>query len=191
MKTKELTIHSELFEHILGEAEIDKDDVLAIVGVSPAVRRSVTKDIPLGPWFEEPDALMWHDKALDTRFLILRAPGSLHLCGYVGLTEDHHVLQMEPEEAPRTVRPVSYICDAFPVSEVSFVPTAMEGLRGVVGFDCGQTWDYCPGHHEIELKKMPRMRTSADRLPNFYRDITYTAHHCRELLKTLKGIPTT
>jgi hypothetical protein len=191
MKTKELTIHSELFEHILGEAEIDKDDVLAIVGVSPAVRRSVTKDIPLGPWFEEPDAILWHDKALDTRFLILRAPGSLHLCGYVGMTEYPPILQMEPDEAPRTVRPVSYISDAFPVSEVSFVPTETDGLRSVVGFDCGQTWDYCPGHHEIEMNKIRRKRTTPDRLANSYRDITYTAHHCRELLKTLKGIPTT
>jgi hypothetical protein len=42
-----------------------------------------------GPWQTEPDKLQWIDEATGLDCLLVRTPMSGHLCGYVGVPEDH------------------------------------------------------------------------------------------------------
>jgi hypothetical protein len=43
------------------------------------------------PWETEPDELAWTVEGIPFQLLILRMKGMGHLCGYVGVTNDHHL----------------------------------------------------------------------------------------------------
>lgn len=44
---------------------------------------------PDGPWKLEPDKMLWKDPKTGYLCLIRRVPDLTHLCGYVGISEDH------------------------------------------------------------------------------------------------------
>jgi hypothetical protein len=169
--------YSSVFDLLLEEAGIAPDCLHLIEAINPVIPETTAPDVPLGVWFEEPDIVSWTDTETGYQCAILRAPRSLHLCGYVQIGEDHPLHGADfgtLRPLFQTTRPLSFSSAEFPL------PQLLEPLsprRGwVFGFDCAQGWDYVPGHHSFESKDH-----------RSYRTFPQVADMCRKLALSLRA----
>ncbi len=166
-----------IFKPLLEEAGIAPERLLSLVAINGAVSSTAAPDTPLGDWFEEPDVVHWTDEETGYQCVILRAPRSLHLCGYVLIDYNHPLNGMDVDTVRLTlpcVRPVSFVSDGFPAPHL--LETSCDFATQVFGFHCAENWDYVPGHHKIENKG-----------PKSYRTVPQVAGMCRELALTLRS----
>ena len=87
---------------------------------------------PEGPWMEEPDDVEWAHMGL--KCWVIRQRGG-HLCGYVGLPEDHPYYGLNYRDI---------FLNAQVHGGLTYSGELSSCGRWWFGFDCGHTWDYLP-----------------------------------------------
>jgi hypothetical protein len=172
---------------------------------------------PVGPWSSEPDFVEWVDEVTEYRCLIQRVPELGHLCGYVGVREDHMLYGMTANDRIEAARAnielrdnlgifdiVSEACSDEPDGTVSlslvlsphggvtWASTIDDYDEWFFGFDCGHAGDKTgiasPMISEMQDAIDSFMSSFGVAMPQaVYRDIEYVAEECRLLAGKLKS----
>lgn len=124
----------------------------------------------MNPWDGEPDLKEWTDEGTGYKCLILRNPDLGHLCGYVGLPQDHPLHGVGYNDLPADV-------------DVHGGPSAAgrPGMKDFgadpdywwVGFDCAHASDLIPAYPIDNCQ---------------YRDMDYVKNECARLAEQLQRI---
>lgn len=135
---------------------------------------------PEGQWNSEPDKLQWIDEATGLDCLIVRAPHSGHLCGYVGVPEGHKLFGKDDQDVEVTVHgglTFSGKCNESD-KEHGICHRPFPGRPDHVwwlGFDCAHLGDISP-------ESIRRFDTDYHAT---YKTVHYVKGQCRELAKQL------
>lgn len=139
-----------------------------------------------GPWDSEPDKMQFSDEATGLPCLIVRNRMGA-LCGYVGITEGHHLCGKGYEEARNVDDEYLNVhwgltfadaCQPNTDETKGICHTPSEGEPDHVwwfGFDCAHGGDYCPAHSAYPQKCF---RRHAD---EEYRDVEFVKNEIRSL----------
>lgn len=150
--------------------------------MEPEIKHVFTREEKLqkfgkGPWLDEPDRIEWRFEGIPC--LLTRHPSMGHLCGYVGMTEDHPWFGMNYNdlEEKYEIRVHGGVTYSEPcMGHVCHVPR--EGESDHVfwqGFDCGHCDDLSPGSRKA-LREYgtirPGLIASLEEYET-YRDVAY------------------
>lgn len=149
------------------------------------------KTWPVGPWRSEPDKMQWTDGETNLPCLIVRNPGSGHLCGYVGVTQWHPLFAVDYSQCPEKCG--ESWCSHSPESVldvhggITFTDFCQEGKEetGIChipepgqpdrvwwfGFDCAHSGDRGPIYDKPDYGE--------------YRTVEYVQYECARLAKQL------
>lgn len=121
-----------------------------------------------GVWQDEPDKILWVDPKTDYLCMVVRGSSRMgHLCGYVGVPEDHPDHGKHYDKVDVNVHGgLTFAGDGVghPLFEDRFASRDDDNVWWL-GFDCAHCFDYKPGF-PIELRNMMRGEE--------YRDLEYT-----------------
>lgn len=122
------------------------------------------------PWLDEPDLVLWKDRATGFHCAIIRQPGGLHLCGYVGVPPEHKYHSQEYTTLPRRLHDAVHGGLTYAADHI--LPKS-EPLFWWLGFDCAHGCDLCPG--------WPSFSTG------IYRDFNFVRANVLQLAKELSA----
>ena len=137
---------------------------------------ATTKNLPEGPWTEEPDYDYWHDDGLDC--VILRA-GIGHLCGYV-LMEVEHPWANAYYSASADYYDLDTDTEVHGGVTFFGIPTWAENERVAVGFACAHAGDLVPSNVLTSMHGDPRWT-------DVYRNMAYVKTEVEALAKQVKA----
>ncbi len=146
--------------------------------MEPEIKHVFTKEEKLqkfgeGPWLNEPDRIEWRFEGIPC--LLTRHPSLGHLCGYIGMTEDHPWFGMNYNdlEEKYDVRVHGGVTYSEPcMGHICHVPR--EGESDHVfwqGFDCGHCDDLSPGSRKMLRGLRPELDQFMEH--EVYRDVDY------------------
>lgn len=152
------------------------------------------KELPPGPWDNEPDKKQWLGKATGLPCLIVRTPLG-HLCGYVGVYKTHPFYGKDYDN----VNTHNYI-DVH--GGLTFSNKSQKGGKFCykvekeedddvwwwLGFDCAHVGDLIPSM--LELYNKMNIEIPDYHNKDIYRDIDYVTAECEKLAVQLKEIDT-
>jgi len=153
-----------------------------------------------GPWVNEPDKVQWQDEATSLPCLIVRAPVTGALCGYVGVPPSHPLYQKEYSDAENEVSvhgglTFSGKCMEDGDEESVICHKVEDGEDDNVwwlGFDCAHAFDLAPRINmtRLQFAKTEEQKEALAKYTNglHYRDIAYVKDQCADLAKQLKEI---
>lgn len=131
-----------------------------------------------GPWDNEPDKAQWPDPATGLPCLAVRYPGRGYWCGYVGVAEGHPYFRDRVENLPGhgEVNYYRFCVEDDKEHGVCHIPSDGEPDRvWWFGFDCGHSYDVCPG------ESRPFFDGESE-----YRTLDYVKEQCAELAEALQ-----
>lgn len=144
-----------------------------------------------GPWQDEPDKVQWMDEQTGLPCLIVRAPSTGALCGYVGVAHGHPAYLADYDSVEADVHgglTFAGPCQkGVPIeSGVCHVP-ALGEVDDVwwLGFDCAHAFDVMPAMNALRAtiwKDLPPLKEMRD----VYRDIAYVKAEVAALAAQLK-----
>lgn len=143
-----------------------------------------------GPWSDEPDRAQWVDEATGLDCLILRAPSTGALCGYVGVPEGHSCYGLGYDDVPVDVHggltfagPCQDGEAEDPARICHFPGPGRSDDVWWLGFDCAHFMDVSPLMEERLTLVM------GERYPGsgvaVYREFAYVQEECRRLAEQL------
>jgi hypothetical protein len=152
-----------------------------------------------GPWQTEPDRVDFQHAGYAC--LLLRHPHHGYWCAYVGVDRAHPYYGKKPNDCDvRTHRDLNYgaRCDGL----ICHVPApGMPADVWWLGFDCGHTWDLCPGLEAREREKAARipalaalqkrkeeLEIEAPFLRETYRPLAYVRAETKKLAAQLRAL---
>lgn len=128
-----------------------------------------------GPWQNEPDKVEWIDEATGLDCLIVRHQPLGHLCGYVGVLENHPLCGVDYNDVGLDVHgglTYSSLCRGLICHDSPNHPWWF-------GFDCAHLGDMSPNYPDF-------VGVQSWRKDDVYRDIEYVKEQCRSLARQLK-----
>lgn len=151
-----------------------------------------------GPWRDEADKLQWIDEKTGFDCLIVRVPWSGHLCGYVGVTEDHPAFGKSYDEANELATPDEDDYRSFRVhGGLTFADSCQEGEEDTgichvpqtgrpdrvwwLGFDAAHCDDISPATDSRSSYQRHNPRAA-------YRTVEYMQNECADLATQLKAV---
>ncbi len=139
-----------------------------------------------GEWDTEPDKVQYIDKDTGFTCLIVRVPHSGHLCGYVGVPEEHCAYKKNYNDVSAEVHgglTFSDSCQESPEGEgICHVPEPGEPEHvWWLGFDCAHCGDYSSMAYPIGL-----LQYSCD--DEVYRNIEFVKSQCSKLALQLQDM---
>lgn len=154
---------------------------------------------PRGPWDQEPDKVQWIDRATLRPCLIVRAPRSGALCGYVGVSEGHPLFGKNSgaRSAPLEMGTLDVHGG---VTFTGFCQPAEDPAHGIchiveegendriwwIGFDCSHGGDLSPNPRSENL--MRELLGDYSGFGGEYRNLEYVKGECRDLARQLKAL---
>lgn len=140
-----------------------------------------------GPWQREPDKKQWEDKETGYPCLIVRAPVTGALCGYVGIPKTHPAYGKHHDNIDVEVHGgLTYVdeCD----EEGLICHTPDDGEPDNVwwcGFDCAHYQDYTPAmtSHLAGIGLVALNNNTKT-----YKDISFVESECHKLAVQLKAM---
>ena len=128
------------------------------------------KNLPYGEWTNEPDKITWFFPQHNLMAMIVRHPLLGHLCGYVGLPNNHPLYGVSIDDAPGYVHGhwtyADYCDDHICHKALPDEPNKVYWL----GFDCAHYNDLSPG--------LPYTQGT-------YKNIYYVANEIAQVLEEL------
>jgi hypothetical protein len=148
------------------------------------------KELPDGPWVDEPDKIQWVDEATGLDCLIVRNRTGA-LCGYVGVPESHPAYGVDFDDMYEKYPDIN-VHGGLTFSNVCAEDEGDEAVCHVpypgrsanvwwLGFDCAHAWDLVPGMLVLHaaLPDLPQRRGDV------YRDVDYVRAQVTELAAQL------
>lgn len=150
------------------------------------------RELPPGPWDNEPDKVQWYDEPSGYDCLVLRGPMGAW-CGYVALEPDHPYYGKHYEEAPVEVHgglTFADFCmeDGRPQGERVCHIERHPGVKvWWLGFDCGHHMDLVPGMTPMAatLNSLTESFGAGDEQ---YRDLDYVTRETVGLAVQLRAL---
>lgn len=142
-----------------------------------------------GPWQDEPDKLQFPDPQTGLPCLIVRAPATGSLCGYVGVTAGHPMFERTySADELLTVHGGLTFSDFCSPGEPEHgichvVEAGEDGRVWWLGFDCAHGFDFAPAMEAFTRKHLGE---NAYRFFGAkYRDVNYVKRQCASLAAQL------
>lgn len=140
-----------------------------------------------GPWQDEPDKMQWQDEATGLPCLIVRAPWTGALCGYVGVPQGHPAYGQDYYSLNVDVHGGLTFADKCQTSQdeahgVCHVPATGEPDNvWWLGFDCNHCGDFAP------VLDAMRATSNLQFSDETYRDIEYVKNEVEQLALQLSN----
>lgn len=146
-----------------------------------------------GPWDSEPDKIQFRDEATGLPCLIVRAPVTGALCGYVGVPAGHPFFgvdygELDSVDCLYVHGGLTYAGECQPGPEahsICHVPADGESDNVYwLGFDCAHAWDIAPAM-DARLKDIAPDLVGAREYPGLpattYKTVDYVRAECARL----------
>ena len=143
-------------------------------------------NFPEGQWTKEPDHVEWFDEKTGYPCVVVRYPFTGHLCGYVGIDQDHRFYGKDFYEINS-----DKTCKKEPLDVHGGVNYAASGSEFIyhsrvdndklwwLGFDCSRIGDLYPSILQYPPTLMRLYQDSK------YRTVTYVMMECKNLSEQL------
>jgi hypothetical protein len=123
-----------------------------------------------GPWYDEPDLVIWRNSPTWLPCMVIRHTSLGHLCGYCGVGRDHPYYKAMDSEVPVDVHGgVTWSNEMIggPEDDKFIKPF---GSVWWIGFDAGHSYDLTPSFKELGIGGI-----------GSYKDIDYMRSECNKL----------